>query len=233
MSCDCNDIPNSAELLKSNFQPHEIRTMHSVMCCAEEHPSNALFRRIVMLMLRGHYATPLNYGEEFAHLGCYVWKDEDPTGTLKVDYTHKFNDKDPTMVPGVYVGFGGMNTTKLALGGGHNNHSEDNSVENFTRGATLVIEAHHLATSSPDAHDMAEMSYVFLMAMAAVIRNVTGAASFDVIGYGKATKNKLTTSETHYDVVLTVEISYTLSAALSEESHRLRKISAIIASGTN
>lgn len=231
---DCDHIPNAVKLLRDDFLPHEIQTVHDLMRCMDGPPSNSTFRRIVMLMLRGHYASALNYPEDLAHLGCYIWKPRDAegkSGTLNVDFTHVFDDKKPDNVPGIYVGFGGQDSTKLGIGS-HHSHSEDNATENFSRGGRLVLKVHHVTASDGDSYDLAEMSNLFLLAMARVVRSTTGAAGFEVAGYAAAVKSKLSSSENHYEVVLSVEISYTLSAALHEETHRIRAISGIIGSST-
>lgn len=230
-NCDCQHVPNSAELLRCNFSPHEITTVYDLMRCMAGPPTNSSFRRIIMLMLRGHYASALNYPEDLAHLSCYIWQPTDAAGkagTLNVDFTHVFDDKTPDHVPGIYVGFGGQDSTKLGIGS-HHSHSEDNATENFARGGRLVLKVHHITTSDGDSYDLAEMSNLFLLAMARVIRHTTGAAGFEVLGYAEAVKSKLSSSANHYEVVLSLEISYTLGAALSEETHRVRQISGIIA----
>lgn len=233
MSHDTAHIPN-AQLLKDDFGAHEVVNVYDLMSCMSGPLSNSSFRRIVMLMLRGHYSSPLNYPEDLAHLGCYVWRPVDAAGkegTLTVDFTHVFDDKKPDRVPGIFVGFGGVSLRKLALGD-HHSHSEDRATENLTRGTKLTIKVHHIAKSLDDAHDLAEMSQLFLLAMSRVIRFATGAEGFEVQGYAESVKNKLSNLATNYEVVLSIEISYTLAAALSEESHRIRVISGVIGSTT-
>lgn len=227
-------IPNAAALLKDNFGVHEVVNVYDLMSCMSGPLSNSSFRRIVMLMLRGHYSSPLNYPADLAHLNCYFWKPKDARGkegTLAVDFTHVFNDKHPDKVPGIFVGFGGSSLRKIAIGD-HHSHNADRSTEHLTRGTKLVIKLHHLATSLDDAHDLAEMSQLFMLAMSRVIRSSTGAEGFEVMGYAEAVKNKLSNLATNYEVVLSIEISYTLAAALSEESHRIRVISGVIGSST-
>ncbi len=233
MGCNCDHVPNAGELLKRDFSPDEITTVYDLMSCLHGPPSNSNFRRIVMLILRGHYASSLNYPADMAHLNCYQWASPDTAGrqgTLKVDYANTFNDKDPHAAPGIYVGFGGQDSTKLGLGGGHHSHSDDRATENLARGGRLVIRVHHITetASGGDSYDLAEMTNLVLMALARVVREMTGAAGFEVVSYGDATKHKLSSGTNHYEVVLLLEISYTLGAALSEETHRIRTMSGII-----
>lgn len=233
MNCDCSHVPNAPELLKQ-FDPHEIVTVFDLMECMQGAPSNSNYRRIIMLMLRGHYSSPLNNPRDMAHLDCYTWRPADAAGkegTLAVDFTHVFDDSKPDRVPGIYVGFGGMTETKLAIGN-HHSHSEDNSTENFTVAGKLMLEIHHITASPSDSYDLAEVSSLFLRAMARVIREAAGASGFEVKGYAKAGKNKLSSTATNYEVVLSLEISYTLGAALSEETHRIRVISGMVGSAT-
>lgn len=230
---NCSHVPNSPQLLK-DFGAHEITTVYDLMSCMHGEPSNFNFKRIVLLMLRGHYSSPLNNPRDLAHLDCYTWRpaDEDgKEGLLTVDYTHVYDDAKPDRVPGIYVGFGGMSEGKLALGD-HHSHSEDRSVENFVSDGKLTIEVHHITASPGDSADLAEVSSLFLRAMARVVRGTTGARGFRVLGYAKPGKNKLSNTTTNYEVVLSLEISYTLGAALSEETHRIKSISGVIASAT-
>lgn len=234
MSHDTSHIPNAAQLLQEDFGAHEVTNVYDLVSCMQGPLSNSSFRRIIMLMLRGHYSSPLNYPADLAHLNCFVWQPKDAAGkegTLTVDFTHVFDDKKPDKVPGVFVGFGGSSLSKLAIGD-HHSHSEDRSTENLTRATKLTVKVHHIAKSLDDAHDLAEMSQLFLLAMSRVIRFTTGAVGFEVMGYTEAVKNKLSNLSTNYEVVLFVDISYTLAAALSEESHRIRVISGIIGSTT-
>lgn len=232
-SCHKN-IPNKDLLLKDGFSAHEVESVYDLMACMQGPLSNSVFRRIVMLMLRGHYSSSANFPEDLMHLRCYTWAPSTATskaGTLAVDFTHNFDDKHPDKVPGVFVGFGGSTLRKLAIGD-HHSHSDDRAVENLARGNEIEIRVHHIAKSLDDAMDLAEMSQLFLLAMSRVVRAATGAVGFDVNGYAEAVKNKLSSLETNYEVVLSVKISYTLAAALSEESHRIRVISGIIGSAT-
>jgi hypothetical protein len=234
MNCDPSNIPNSERLFKDGFGVHEVESVFDLMACMQGPLSNSAFRRIVMLMLRGHYSSNANYPEDLAHLRCFTWiPDGTPgmQGTLSVDFTHNFDDKHPDKVPGIFVGFGGANLRKIAIGD-HHSHSDDRSQENLARGSKLGIRVHHIAKSLDDAMDLAEMSQLFLLAMSRVVRAATGAEGFEVLGYAEAVKNKLSSLETNYEVVLSVEISYTLAAALSEESHRIRVISGVIGSAT-
>jgi hypothetical protein len=233
MSINTDHIPN-AQLLKDDFGAHEVVNVYDLMSCMDGPLSNSTFRRIVMLMLRGHYSSPANFPEDLAHLRCYIWQPEDAAGKegrLAVDFTHMFDDNRPDRLPGIYVGFGGVALRKLSLGD-HHSHSEDRATENLARGTKLVIKVHHITKSLDDSHDLAEMSQLFLLAMSRVVRFTTGAEGFEVQGYSEAVKNKLSNLATHYEVVLSIEISYTLAAALSEESHRIRVISGVIGSTT-
>jgi hypothetical protein len=221
-------IPRSGELLKKGFGMHEVESVYDLMSCLQGPLSNSAFRRIVMLMLRGHYSSSANYPADMAHLGCYTWG---PNGSLAVEFAHNFDDKHPDKVPGVFVGFGGVTLSKAAIGD-HHSFSEDNSTEELVRSSKLTIRVHHVAKSLEDAMDLAELSQFFLLSMSKVVRNVTGAQSFEVMGYSEAVKNKLSSMELNYEVVLSVEISYTLAVALSEESHRIRVISLEIGSAS-
>ncbi len=234
MSHPTDHIPYARDLLRSDFGVHEVLTVHELMACMTGPMSNSAFRRVVMLMLRGHYSTALNYPEDLKHLACYFWRPKDDAGkegTLTVDFSYNFDDKKPDRIPGIYVGFGGCNLKKLGMGN-HHSHSEDRSTENLAKGSLLTISVHHVFKSLDDACDMAEMSQLFLLAMSKVIQNATGAEGFEVKGFAQAVKNKLSSDIRNYEVVLSVEISYTLAAALSEESHRIRVISGVIGATT-
>lgn len=234
MSCDTDHIPNAEQLLKQDFSVHEVVAVHDLMACMQGALSNSAFRRIIMLMLRGHYASSENYPADLQHLSCYTWKPKEKSGkegTLAVDFTYKFDDKKPDNVPGIFVGFGGSVLSKLGMGD-HHSHSMDRATENLTKSSKLTIRVHHITKSLDDSCDLAEMSQLFLLAMSRVVRHVTGAEGFEVLGYSEAVKNKLSSDESNYEVVLSVEISYTLAAALSEESHRIRVISGVIGSTT-
>lgn len=231
---DITLIPGGNALLKDKFSTYEIQTVYDLMACMQGAITNSSMRRIIMLMLRGHYSSALNNPSDMSHLSCYTWRPDDAagkSGTLVVDFTHVYSDSKPGDLPGIYVGFGGLTINKLAMGN-HHSHSDDRSVENFASAGTLALRVHHITTSASDSYDLAEVSSLFLRAMARVFRETTGASSFEVRGYAEPAKNKLSNHATHYEVVLSLEISYTLSAALSEETHRIKTISGVIASHT-
>lgn len=222
MKCNCE----AKELL--DFEKHEVENVYDLMSCLQGPISNSVMKRAIMLMLRGHYSSGDNYPQDLEHLRCYTWKPSRDS-TLAVDFTHNFDDKHPDKVPGIFVGFAGVSLRKIGIGD-HHSYTDDRAGEHLVRSSKLGIRIHHITNSIDDSYDLAEMSQLFMLAMSRVLRESTGAEGFEVMGYAEATKNKLSSQTSNYEVVLSLEITYTLAATLSEESHRIRSISAAIAS---
>lgn len=222
MDCDC-DHPERGDLYRA-FTKHEVDTVADLLSCLEGTPTNGTFRRIAMLLLRGHYASPQNYADDFEHLRCYFWAPEEAEtdGTLAVDFMFNFDDAKPDNFPGIYVGFSAVSIAKLAMGN-EAGFNDDNSALLLSKGARLVLDIHHV-TKNLDCVELAEMSMDMFSALSPMLRERTGAMAYEVAGYGEAKKIGESPNR-YYDVVLKIEISYNHSVALNTESHRVRKIS--------
>jgi hypothetical protein len=220
MNCDC-DHPEREELYRK-FTKHEVDTVADLLSCLKGTPTNSAFRRIAMLLLRGHYASPQNYADDFEHLRCYFWAPDGGAGTLAVDFTHNFDDNNPDNFPGIFVGFSSVAVAKLAIGN-EAGFNDDNSAMLLSKGARLVLDIHHV-TRNLDCIELAEMSMDMFSALSPMLRERTGAMAYEVAGYGEVKKIG-ESPDRYYDVVLKIEISYNHSVALNTESHRVRRIS--------
>lgn len=214
-----------AEQLISDFENHEIGTTKSILECVRGPVTSSKFRRIVMLLLRGHYSNAENYGDEYAHLGCYTWHDG-PSPTLHVGFTGLPKDSATDNHPGVYVGFGGVELSKLVLGN-HSGLSEDMSGNYLSKQADLTIIIRHTAKEASDAYDLADMSAMVLTAMGHPLMLQSGATAFEVEGYGEP-KKEVPAPDGYYAVAMTLKITYTNVVTRSVESHRIRRIASIV-----
>ena len=94
---------NRDELIEK-FTAHEVETTESLLACLRGPATADSFRRLLLLFLRGHYASPANY-MGFDHLACFVWSPDEKTSTLAVEFTHNEDDRKPGNYPGIFVGF--------------------------------------------------------------------------------------------------------------------------------
>lgn len=213
------------EQLISDFERHEVDIAKEIVACAQLPPSASKFRRAVMLLLRGHYSNAANYGEEYAHLGCYTW-DASKNPTLHVGFTHLPGDESPDNYPGVYVGFGGVVKSKLALAddGGR---TEDYSGSFISKQNDLTLTVNHVTKLPGDAYDLADMSDMVLSAMGHPLMLQFGALSFDVTGYAEP-KKEVPSPDGYYTVAMQLKISYTHVVTRSVVSHRIKRITTLV-----
>jgi len=209
--------------LRDDLMSHEVETMQDILTCMRKPPTASKFRRLLLLFLRGHYASAENYGEEFEHLGCYTWTDDPLTSKLTIEFSHQAVDRKPNATPAIYVRFGGVTLEKLGLGGNFAGQTFDSSGTHVSKAASLQLVVAHVANRATDAYDMAEMSSRVTSAMATPLALNSGATSFEVEGYAEPRK-KNPEQETNYLVEMRVSIGYTHSVTRHLESHRLRRL---------
>lgn len=210
-----------SEQLINDFESHEVATAEELLECMHRPPSAAKFRRTVMLLLRGHYSHPDNYGDEYAHLRCFRYA-PDKSSTLHVGFTHLPQDENPDNYPGIYVGFGGVQLTQLAIGNVAG-YTDDSSGTHLAKQADLTLVINHVAKEAGDAYELADMSAMILTAMGTPVAMKSGASSFEVEGYAEP-KKEVPSPDRYYTVAMTVKISYTHAVTRSVESHRIRRI---------
>lgn len=207
--------------LKDSFTPGEVETTESLIACMDKPPTAMKFRRVIMLLLRGHYASKENYGTGYEHLGCYEWS-EGPASTLYVGLAGQYDDRNPDNFPGIYVSVRSLSFARESIGD-KAGMSQDFSTTVLSRAATLTLDVLHVAGELNDAYDLAEMSAGVLTALGTPFALKSGARSFEVLGISEPQK-ETPSPDRHYAVAMTVKISYTSSVSRSVESHRIRRI---------
>jgi hypothetical protein len=224
--CDCRTSGLSDDQLIAKFTPREVATTKCLLECMDAPPTSGRFFRIVLLMLRGHYANPANYGEVFEHLKCFWWDPDNLAATLAVEPATGGKDDSPDAYPGIYVEFGGVTMDRLALGN-HSGLSNDMGANYLAKRSTLTLKVNHVAKEMTDAYDLADMSAVMFTALAPPFAEKCGASLFEVEGYA-APKKEVPAPDRYYTVAMTIKISYTHSVTRSIESHRIRQIAMIL-----
>jgi len=207
--------------LIDDFSPQEVKITRELLSCQELQAMPSSLRRAILLTLRGHYSNPVNYGEYYQHLACYVYNEDGPS-TLAVDYTHQSNDSKPDAVPGIYVGFGNTTYSKSGIGN-YAGISDDRATTYLSKINEMGLSITHRAVSADDAHDLADMTAMVLTALADPIIRKMNARGLEVTSVGVPEK-KNQSPQRDYGVVTEVKISYTSSVTRSVESHRLRRI---------
>lgn len=207
--------------LIARFSKTEVETTEELLACVKGPVTSDLFRRLLLLFLRGHYSSGANY-MGFDHLGCFTWDADETKRTLEVEYTHTDSDRKPDNYPGVYVGFGQADFNKIAQGN-FAGHSHDLAGTDLSKESTANFEVSHVSKRASDAYDLAELTSRALTAMAEPLAMNAGAHSFEVLGMRKP-KNKKPEPESYYIVATPVQIKYTLAVTRNIESHRIRMI---------
>lgn len=211
---------SNEEQLKEQFTPDEVDTARSLLSCTKGPITSSSFRRILLLLLRGHYASPSNY-MEFQHLSCYRWTSGNDR-TLAIEFTHNEDDQTPDNFPGIFVGFANTGFTKMAIGDVVG-RSVDLSTTKLGKEARAEFAITHVTKTGADSYDLAEMTAAVLLAMGTPLAMNSGAQHFEVVGIATPTRKK-PLPDGYYAVATTVRINYILSATRSLESHRIRRI---------
>ncbi len=207
--------------LIEKFTKHEVETTEEILRCLRGPVRASMFRRLLLLFLRGHYSSPANY-MDYTHLGCFHWSPNNDS-TLAVEYSHgEEDDLKPDDYPGIFVGFATLNYEQIALGN-FAGFTEDRSGRELVKGTTAMFKISHVAKTAEDALDLAEMTAIVLTAMARPLAGRAGATGFEVSGLGNPTRKKAS-PDSYYTVAATVQIQYSMAATLSIESHRIRAI---------
>ena len=211
--------------LIDDFSPQEVKLTRELLACQELQPIPSTIRRAIMLTLRGHYSNPINYGEYYQHLSCYVYNEDGPS-TLFVGYSSQHDDSKPDNTPGIYIDYAESNWSKTGLGN-FSGLTDDYSGTHLSKIVELDLTIRHICQSPDDAHDMAEMTAIVLTALAQPIMLKMNAMGLDVTSVGKPEKKNQTPLR-EYIVATAVRISYTSAVTRSVESHRLRRIAQVI-----
>lgn len=222
----CHTVMTRDELIEK-FTPDEVETTEDILSCVRGKlpVTTDLFRRLLLLFLRGHYASNANY-MGFDHLNCYVWASDPAATKLAVEFTHNEDDRKPDNYPGIYVGFAGSQFEKIAQGN-YAGNTEDLSGTHLAKESVCVFEIHHVAKRASDAYDLADLTARALLAMAGPLARNAGATGFEVMGV-RPPKEKKPSPDDYYSVATVVQIKYTLSVTRSIESHRIRAIALIL-----
>jgi hypothetical protein len=211
--------------LIDDFSPQEIKITRELLACQELQPIPSTIRRAIMLTLRGHYSNPINYGEYYQHLSCYVYNADGPS-SLFVGYTSQHDDSQADNTPGIYIDYAESNWNKTGLGN-YSGITDDYSGTHLSKIVDLDLTIRHIGHNPDDAHDMAEMTAIVLTALAQPIIMKMNAMGLEVTSVGKPEK-KTQAPLRDYSVVTAVRISYTSSVTRNVESHRLRRIAQVI-----
>ena len=215
--------------LIEKFTKHEVETAEEILSCLKGPTTTDSFRRLLLLFLRGQYASPANY-MGFDHLSCYVWTPDSKTRSLEVEFTHNDDDRKPDKYPGIYVGFAQTDFNKIAQGN-FGGHTQDLAGTHISKEAMITFEISHVSKKASDAHDLAELTSRSLTAMADPLARNAGATGFEMMGMRRP-KEKKPSPENYYTVATPVQIKYTLAVTRSLESHRIRMITLELGSTT-
>lgn len=206
--------------LIEKFTKHEVETAEEILKCLGGPATADKFRRMLLLFLRGHYSNADNY-MGFDHLSCFVWTPGEDS-RLVIDFSHTADDRKPDNYPGIYVGFGAANFTKIAIGNKAGN-SQDMATTMLSKESVVTYEISHVSKNASDAYDLAELTARALTAMGGPLSYNGGANGFEVLGL-RIPKEKKPSPESYYEVATPVEIKYTLAVTRTLESHRIRMI---------
>lgn len=208
--------------LISRFSAHEVETTEELLHCLDGPPTADVFRRMLLLFLRGHYSSSSNY-MGFTQLDCYTWNPDKKTSKLTVEFTHTPDDRFADTYPGIFVGFADATFNQYGIGN-YAGNTQDTSGTHQSKETVVDYDIFHVSKRPSDAYDLAELTARALLAMGHVLASNGGATGFEITGMRKPVEKKPAPKE-QYTVAISVQIRYTISVTRSLESHRIRMIS--------
>jgi len=216
--------------LVSSFSAHEVETAADILECLKGPPTPSLFRRMLLLLLRGHYADASNFPDAFKHLECYTWSPGEDS-PISIEFTNLDDFGRDITRPGIFVAFGGVKMDKSGvadLAG----VSNDTATEYVSKIATISFSIYHCFKNAQDSYDAADMTASLVTAFGPAMVAKMDGLGCDVVGISEP-KKEIPSPDRYYTVATGVSISYNRSVARMIESHRVRRIINLVAQRTN
>lgn len=209
-----------------NPYPHFLPDIYNELCgCVTQTPiTPSKLRRFFLLMLRGHWSDPGNYGPDLQQtLSCLYWHpDGPPSGSLGVELQ---GAKDVTTLQNMlWVTLGNFQARQVAFGH-RGTLATDNATQTYVMPCTAQLLINHDAPSIDQAFDMAWSTFCFLLGFHESILDALGGegAGFKVELVGEPRLSEPLPKD-RFRVDVGASLSLNVAVVTTLESHKLKRV---------
>lgn len=201
-------------------------------CRAVEQQGSSIgrLRKLMTLLVRGHFGNTINYANSFPALACLRY-DMDPTvSTLGVDLDHTPGATAERTEAGIFIGVRRVTSHKVVL----NDLSEiepeatgssepEQGITVFTRRQRVELIFTSLHPSHDVAWDLTESLMEFLLGVKESVQAIAGLDEFEINEALPRRRNPQTAAAQHA-VALHVGVSYGVQISTQTRTHALRSV---------
>jgi hypothetical protein len=208
----------------SDPYPHFLPELYQELkgCATNQPLSPNKLRRFFLLMLRGHWSSPTNYGPGLQEtLGCLSW---DPDGgNLGVELQGSTGAL--TRQHMLWVALGNFQARQVVFAN-QGARSSDNATQTYVMPCTAQLLINHDAPSLDQAFDMAWSTFTFLLGFQDSILDALGGegAGFKVQLVGEPKQEEIV-PKTRFRVDVGAVLSLNVAVDTTIESHKLKLVS--------
>lgn len=210
----------------SDPYPHFLPDLYQELCgCVTQSPiTPSKLRRFFLLMLRGHWSDPGNYGPDLQDsLRCLKWTPEGPpVGTLGIELQ---GAKEAVTLQNMIWATVGNFQARQVVFGHRGTLSEDNATQTYVMPCTAQLLINHDAPSIDQAFDMAWSTFCFLLGFQESILDALGGegAGFKVELVGEPRMQEIRPKD-RFRVDVGAALSLNVAVVTTLESHRLKRV---------
>lgn len=182
-------------------------------------------RRVFLLLTQMHFSTPANYGPLRKTLADLVWSPDVASRTLNIQLQHDFDERGVVnILPSIFFGVGNtdFDNEVVAAEAGYN---DDNSSHKIVMKATTVFQWVCVANTADLAGNIAETCFSFFANARPWLIKTLGFRYFILKQIGQVILAKLPENREYYRVDIRGTLDYNHVMSVSQESHRLKKVS--------
>ena len=198
-----------------------IQTFTSLFECMRRPMDSVNIRRFFLMLLRAHWSDNANHGQLAEFLDCMRYDEDPKERTLDVELAHVFDPDKGSTRPGIYVGFGGFELKKVAMGNVIG-RADDNSTRQEGKKAETVLKVGHMSQSADMSLLMAESNAVLLQGIEKDICRNMDILNMEVLGWSDPRLMEKA-PERNFQVDLSCAVSFNFMVEIDIESHRIKK----------
>lgn len=107
-------------------------------------------RKMFLMMFQTHYSDVSHFGVLAPLMTNYMYSEDPKERKLEVELDDIFDERNPSRIPGIFVGTGDLKFSKLTLGD-FTDSAEDNSSNTYIRRASITLEVSHVTARGDES----------------------------------------------------------------------------------
>lgn len=180
-------------------------------------------RRIFLILIRNHYAEPINnFGGIPDSFKTFKYSDDPKERTLDIQLDYNYDSKKLDQKPCIYLGFGNFDFSKQVINN-YMGNNEDHSNTEFCNATKVNCTIKHISAKADEALMLGVISAAFFRGIATTIRETLRLRGFEVVQLTQPRVSDAST-DTQFTVDLHMTLLYSSNWQTYSESHRIKKI---------